>query len=265
VLKCTLDLTRKRSQVQTLSRPPLFSQVRTSLAPEPASSPPGWAALGPRGIPGRQAHGPSRRVHSGQPARQRPRRVVARPAQGSRRRRATQARVVSLVGQQPSAAGASARARPAQVRDPRLPPLPDRSATTSAASPASKPPLPSTEPLGYAASHAEPNHSSREGPADRRFQGPRRADRRRDGRHRTDGRTTDGWTPDGRTPDGRTGRSRTDTRRADTGRLDTRRLDARRADTGRLDTGRPDEEPAWADTQWWTRTCSGLRRTARPT
>ena len=41
-------LTRKRSQVQTLSRPPLSSQVTASWAPRPSRSPPGWAALGPR-------------------------------------------------------------------------------------------------------------------------------------------------------------------------------------------------------------------------
>jgi hypothetical protein len=46
-----LDLTRKRSQVQTLSRPPPFSQLTALPAPSRSRSLPGWAALGPHGHP----------------------------------------------------------------------------------------------------------------------------------------------------------------------------------------------------------------------
>jgi hypothetical protein len=44
------DLTRKRSQVQTLSRPPPFLQVTALPASSRSRSLPGWAALGPRAI-----------------------------------------------------------------------------------------------------------------------------------------------------------------------------------------------------------------------
>jgi hypothetical protein len=43
-------LTRKRSQVQTLSRPPLFSQVRGLPAPCRPGTPHPWAAVGPRAL-----------------------------------------------------------------------------------------------------------------------------------------------------------------------------------------------------------------------
>jgi hypothetical protein len=56
-------LTRKRSQVQTLSRPPLFSQVTASSGPQPGSLTPSWAALGPHFIRTVDLVGPSRPFH----------------------------------------------------------------------------------------------------------------------------------------------------------------------------------------------------------
>jgi hypothetical protein len=70
-------LTGKRSQVQTLSRPPPFSQVNALLASSWERSLPGWAARPSR----RQAHWPFRAVHSGRQAPQQPRTGVAHPAQ----------------------------------------------------------------------------------------------------------------------------------------------------------------------------------------
>jgi hypothetical protein len=111
------------------------------LTSEPASSPRGWAALGPHGHPGPPsswafeasplgaagstttterscASGP------GQPP------AASDPGQGG----------LSLVGQQPSAAGASARAGPGPGPRPRLAASPTDRPTTSAASPTSQAP-----------------------------------------------------------------------------------------------------------------------------
>jgi hypothetical protein len=93
----------------------------------------------------------------GRQARQRPRRVVARPGSGQ---------PPATSGPRPSWPpwSVSSRARPppqperdpVQVRDPeRHAPL--GRPTTSAASPASKPPQPSTAPLGHPAGHTEPH------------------------------------------------------------------------------------------------------------
>jgi hypothetical protein len=54
------DLTRKRSQVQTLSRPPPSSQVRALPAVRWSRSLHAWAAAGPHDHPCRQAHRPFR-------------------------------------------------------------------------------------------------------------------------------------------------------------------------------------------------------------
>jgi hypothetical protein len=60
-------LTRKRSQVQTLSRPPPFSQVKALSAASREDPLPGWAALGPRDHPCRQAQRPFRAHPLGPP------------------------------------------------------------------------------------------------------------------------------------------------------------------------------------------------------
>jgi hypothetical protein len=58
-------LTRKRSQVQTLSRPPPFSQVKALLAPSLEHPLHTWAALGPRAHLAVKLVGPAEPVHSG--------------------------------------------------------------------------------------------------------------------------------------------------------------------------------------------------------
>jgi hypothetical protein len=67
----------ERSQVQTLSRPPAFSQVTALPVPCWERSLPAWAALGPRAHPHRPARWPCRAHPPGRPAPQRPPSVVA--------------------------------------------------------------------------------------------------------------------------------------------------------------------------------------------
>ncbi len=61
-------LTRKRSQVQTLSRPPLFSQVRALRAPRRSGPLPAWAAVGPRALLAVEPNGPRRAGETRLPA-----------------------------------------------------------------------------------------------------------------------------------------------------------------------------------------------------
>jgi hypothetical protein len=239
-------LTRKRSQVQTLSRPPPFSQVKALPAPSLEHPLHTWAALGPHAHPRRQARWPFRARPPGAPGstattesgrasrpRGQPRdrhRNGASPPAPVRGSAASQARPrgglaswsVSVErGRRPSTAG--------QLRDRHL-----RLADLTCGRPSQRrlrlgrlEPL--TEPPGTTWNSTR---SGREGAAARC--GPhshRRADAGGAGRDRPDGRAPDGrtpdsghqtgWTPDGRTPDG----------------LDDR--------IGRMDT------------EWWTRTGGG--------
>jgi hypothetical protein len=201
-------------------------------APSRSPSLPCWAALGPRAHPRRRARWSFRARPLGRQARQRPRRVVARPGPSHPPATSDPQAQTGLPAR--SAAERGRRLTPSATRP--------RSATGTL-------PYRSTHDLcgvacvqasaavdGAARARGRP-HGTRPTPAvkalpDRRGQGPRRADPGRDGRHRTDGRTPDGWTPDG-----------ADAGRADAGRADrpildgrTRRPDTRGSDTGRLDT-----------------------------
>jgi hypothetical protein len=170
-------LTRKRSQVQTLSRPPPFLQVTALPASSRSRSLPGWAALGPRAIL------PAERVWSlqarpfGHSAPHRPRSVVAAPGRMAaphgavRQHRApasSPARAQSLaMGALPAvwpawSAGRSLSPKhhPAQVRRPTLPRRPPHDLRRRC------PHLcligPSTEPPGTGSDHRNSTRSSRD-------------------------------------------------------------------------------------------------------
>jgi len=74
-------LTRKRSQVQTLSRPPQFLQVRALPALRWSRSLHPWAAVGPRVLRESNPTGPPRAERPGSRPSQRPRRVITAAVQ----------------------------------------------------------------------------------------------------------------------------------------------------------------------------------------
>jgi hypothetical protein len=189
-------LTRKRSQVQTLSRPPLFSQVTAPSGPSRARS----LLAGPRwgrtpsapstslALPG-PSTGPSgsttttERGHA-------PGKVPATPR--GRQRPAT------LTPSWPPRRPAVEHGRslcPSPTRPGPRPPLPHRPTTT-----ASPPPGrlgPSTKPLGTRRPPATRSVPAARLPAPRRDpHGHRRAATDEKGTGRTDTSRPDGWTPD---------------------------------------------------------------------
>jgi hypothetical protein len=241
-----------------------------------------WAALGPHPHPRRQAHRPLRARPPGRQPPRPPRSVVAHPARGRQPR--GRCGLLPCPPRSPPATGAphAGLTCPGGQPQARPPPAPDparvrhrpprRPWVTSAASPASGPARPSTEPLDDAAAHRDldpfpwcglpcriglsPDAAACWGPDGRvrtdgvdtsRLDTGRvdivRPDRRTPGRrtrvtgHRT-GWTPDGWTPDGRTPDG----------------LDTGRTGHQTAGHRTGGSPDPDDGTGWVDTTWWTRT-----------
>jgi hypothetical protein len=203
------DLTRKRSQVQTLSRPPPFSHVKALLAPSLEHPLHTWAALGPRAHPRRQARWPCRARPRRRQAPRQPRNVVAlqprwQPRGGCGNVALQPAPLPGAVAGDGRPCGGLAplvgrpqpppRAQPRQVRGRRSP---AGLHTTSAAVPHPGLPGPSTEPLGRGRTTWNSIRSRHEDcPAVPRCPPNAAAGLTRDQTDATaDGRTPDGWTP----------------------------------------------------------------------
>jgi hypothetical protein len=154
-LRTGFFLTRKRSQVQTLSRPPPFLQVTALPESTQSRSLPARAAPGPRAILAAELIGHARPVHSHVRAPQRLRRVVAAPAPVGRphgavpQHRASQLPCPTAVASDRAPAWRSGLTWSVGCSLPPKHPSPGQSAadvpaaglhTTSAAVPASKPP-----------------------------------------------------------------------------------------------------------------------------
>jgi hypothetical protein len=228
------SLTRKRSQVQTLSRPPPFSQVKALPAPSLEHPLHTWAALGPRAHPRRQPRWSLRARPLGRQAPRQPRRVVALQPRWQPRGG------FGNVALQPAPCLAQS---PATGRPLRRSGLPGRSAaasrpsTTRPRSAADAPPLastrppqrcprpgllgPSTEPLGTGRTTWNSPRSSRDGCPGRTDVSPSPppadgdemdAIGRTDG-HQTAGRRT-GWHQTAGQPDPDEGARQPDTGRA---------------------------------------------------
>jgi hypothetical protein len=247
-------LTRKRSQVQTLSRPPPFLQVTALPASSWSRSLPGWAALGPRAVLAAELvwslPSPSIRTSGSATTTQRSRgsrpRWPPRTVPCGNLAPATPLPERSRQRQVPLAAVWPARSvgcslppkhHPAQVRSRRSP---ADLHTTCAAVPASMLLEPSTEPPGDGPTTWHSTGSRRDHCPPYRGLPHRHhpADAGRDGCDRADRQIPDGWTPDG-----------LDTSRPDT-RVRTREPDNRTLDG--LDTGRLDTWTRTAGRVGWT-------------
>jgi hypothetical protein len=260
-----------RSQVQVLAGPPAIPPGHSAAGSElgaPAASPGRTGAARPPpparplALPGPATPGGRHHDHHPTWSPTSPRAAATRPLRPPRAAACSSARSAAASDGAPHAGQAcpvpSGQARPPSPNPARVHHRPHRQRASSAASPASGPARPSTQPLHGVGAQRTSTRCCGEGYPPHR-PGPQRHRPRWDetdasgptgggqqpAGHRT-GWTLDGWTPDGWTPDAghRTAGHRT---------LDTRRA-------GHWTAG-PRRRNRWVDTTWWTRT--GDRRHGR--